>query len=71
VTTVTADLRGGATVLLHDSDCTSAPGSWKNTLSALPRLLDHCDRRGWTVGPLRDHKTAGRASHYCCQCRYE
>jgi peptidoglycan/xylan/chitin deacetylase (PgdA/CDA1 family) len=62
VATVTADLRGGGTVLLHDSDCTSAPGSWKNTLSALPRLLEHCDRHGWTVGPLREHKTAGRVS---------
>jgi peptidoglycan/xylan/chitin deacetylase (PgdA/CDA1 family) len=53
--TVTADLRGGGTVLLHDSDCTSAPGSWQNTLGALPRLLDTCDERGLRVGPLREH----------------
>ncbi|GII55458.1 polysaccharide deacetylase familiy protein [Planotetraspora thailandica] len=53
--TVTRDLSGGATVLLHDSDCTSAPGSWRNTLGALPALLEEIDRRGLTVGPLRDH----------------
>ena len=28
----------GGTVLLHDSDCESYPGSWKSTLGALPRL---------------------------------
>jgi len=53
--TVTRDLRGGGTVLLHDSDCTSATGSWRNTLAALPRLLDTCGERGLAVGPLRDH----------------
>lgn len=26
------DLRPGTTVLLHDSDCTSSPGSWRSTL---------------------------------------
>jgi peptidoglycan/xylan/chitin deacetylase (PgdA/CDA1 family) len=57
--TVTADLRGGGTVLLHDSDCTSAPGSWRSTLGALPLILDSCDARGWHVGPLREH-TRGR-----------
>ena len=56
--TVAKDLRGGGTILLHDSDCTSAVGSWKNTLAALPRLLEHCDRRMWTVGPLRDHQVS-------------
>jgi peptidoglycan/xylan/chitin deacetylase (PgdA/CDA1 family) len=53
--TVVRDLRGGGTVLLHDSDCTSATGSWRNTLGALPRLLDTCRARGLSVGPLRDH----------------
>jgi peptidoglycan/xylan/chitin deacetylase (PgdA/CDA1 family) len=53
--TVTADLRGGGTVLLHDSDCTSAPGSWRATLGAVPRILDTCALRGLSVGPLRDH----------------
>jgi peptidoglycan-N-acetylglucosamine deacetylase len=57
-TTVVRDLRGGGTVLLHDSDCTSAVGSWKTTLAVLPRLLDHCESHLWTVGPLRDHQLA-------------
>jgi peptidoglycan/xylan/chitin deacetylase (PgdA/CDA1 family) len=56
--TVAKDLHGGGTILLHDSDCTSAVGSWKNTLAALPRLLDHCERHMWTVGPLADHKVS-------------
>lgn len=45
----------GATVLLHDSDCTSAPDSWKTTLGALPLLAELFDEQGMTVGPLRDH----------------
>jgi peptidoglycan/xylan/chitin deacetylase (PgdA/CDA1 family) len=52
---VTRNLRGGGTVLLHDSDCTSAPASWTATLSSLPRLLDHCEEQGWKVGPLAEH----------------
>jgi peptidoglycan/xylan/chitin deacetylase (PgdA/CDA1 family) len=57
--TVTADLRGGGTVLLHDSDCTSAPGAWRSALGALPRILDTCEARGLRVGPLRDHGVNG------------
>lgn len=53
--TVTADLRGGGTILLHDSDCTSAPGAWRSALGALPRILDTCEERGLSVGPLREH----------------
>jgi peptidoglycan/xylan/chitin deacetylase (PgdA/CDA1 family) len=45
----------GATVLLHDSDITSAPGSWKITTQALPALADIWQSKGLTVGPLRDH----------------
>jgi peptidoglycan-N-acetylglucosamine deacetylase len=52
---VLKDLACGGTILLHDSDCTSAPGSWRTTLAALPGLLDHCQSRGWQVGPLREH----------------
>jgi peptidoglycan/xylan/chitin deacetylase (PgdA/CDA1 family) len=62
--TVVADvvdgLRPGATVLLHDSDCTSAPGSWKATLGALPGLAEAFARRGLVVGPLRDHGLGAR-----------
>jgi peptidoglycan/xylan/chitin deacetylase (PgdA/CDA1 family) len=53
--TVTRQLRGGGTVLLHDSDCTSAPHAWHSTLGALPRLIEHCAERGWRLGPLGEH----------------
>jgi peptidoglycan/xylan/chitin deacetylase (PgdA/CDA1 family) len=53
--TVTRTLRGGGTILLHDSDVTSAPGSWQATLGALPRLLDHCQDQGLRVGPMAEH----------------
>ncbi|WP_406438801.1 polysaccharide deacetylase family protein [Streptomyces sp. NBC_00631] len=53
--TVLRDLRGGGTILLHDSDCTSATGSWRTTLAALPRILDTCQAHGWQVGPLHEH----------------
>jgi peptidoglycan/xylan/chitin deacetylase (PgdA/CDA1 family) len=56
--TVGRDLRGGGTVLLHDSDCTSKPESWRATLGALPLLLAHCAEQGWRVGPLAEHGTA-------------
>jgi peptidoglycan/xylan/chitin deacetylase (PgdA/CDA1 family) len=48
-------LTGGGTILLHDSDAAAAVGSWRATLGALPRLLDLCAERGWSVGPLREH----------------
>ncbi|MFB6604926.1 polysaccharide deacetylase family protein [Streptomyces noursei] len=53
--TVLRDLRGGGTILLHDSDCTSATGSWRTTLRALPGILDACQAHDWHVGPLREH----------------
>jgi peptidoglycan-N-acetylglucosamine deacetylase len=56
--TVARDLRGGGTVLLHDSDCTSKPESWRATLGALPLLLAHCAEQGWRVGPLSEHALA-------------
>ena len=53
--TATRDLRGGGTLLLHDSDHTSAPGSWRSALGALPELVARCRAAGWAVGPLRAH----------------
>jgi peptidoglycan/xylan/chitin deacetylase (PgdA/CDA1 family) len=53
--TLTADLDGGGTVLLHDSDCTSPAGSALAALGALPMLLDECERRRLRVGPLGEH----------------
>jgi peptidoglycan/xylan/chitin deacetylase (PgdA/CDA1 family) len=55
LTTVTRTLTGGGTVLLHDSDCTSAEGSWRRTLAALPRLIDWAAERNLTLGPLAGH----------------
>lgn len=55
VRTVERGLAGGATVLLHDSDRTSSPGSWRATLQALPELLRRCDDLGLAVGPLGEH----------------
>jgi peptidoglycan/xylan/chitin deacetylase (PgdA/CDA1 family) len=56
---VTADvdrtLEPGGTVLLHDSDCTSAPGAWHSALGALGRLKDLFDAKGLTAGPLGTH----------------
>ena len=52
---VVADLTGGATILLHDSDCTSPAGAASAALGALPWLLDECSARGLAVGTLADH----------------
>jgi peptidoglycan-N-acetylglucosamine deacetylase len=48
----------GGTVLLHDSDCTSASESWRSTLDALPLLAKGFADRGLTVGPLAAHRPA-------------
>ena len=56
--TVVADLAGGGTVLLHDSDVTSVPGCWRATLEAVPGLVATCRERGLRVGPLREHGIA-------------
>jgi peptidoglycan/xylan/chitin deacetylase (PgdA/CDA1 family) len=55
--TLKQDLRGGATVLLHDSDCTSPAGSAQAALGALPLLLDECAKQELRVGPLSEHAT--------------
>ena len=48
----------GATVLLHDSDITSSPGSWRSALDALPLLAEQWNRAGLTVGTLSEHGVA-------------
>jgi peptidoglycan/xylan/chitin deacetylase (PgdA/CDA1 family) len=53
---VTRDLRGGGTLLLHDTDAAAAPGCWRATLAALPRLIAWCRAAGWSVGPLAEHQ---------------
>lgn len=55
LSTVTRGLRPGGTVLLHDTDRTSAPGSWRTTLAATEHLLDLLTARDVPVGPLAEH----------------
>ena len=47
-------VRGG-TVLLHDSDVTSTPDSWKATIDSLPLLAGMWRPLGLEVGPLGEH----------------
>ncbi len=42
---ITRDLRGGDVILLHDADHYSAPGSWRQTIAALPRILEAIDHQ--------------------------
>ncbi len=60
--TLAPDLRGGCTVLLHDSDCTSAPNAWRSALGALPEFAARCHDLGLCVGPLAEHGLP-RAAH--------
>lgn len=53
-------LRDGGTILLHDSDCTSRPGSWRSTVGALPLLAADMTRRQLVVRALDEHLDAGR-----------
>lgn len=55
VADVESDLVPGATVLLHDSDCTSAPRAWASALGAIPLLAESFSRLGCAVGPLAEH----------------
>jgi peptidoglycan/xylan/chitin deacetylase (PgdA/CDA1 family) len=49
--------QGGGTVLLHDADTCSAPGSWWATAAALPGLLGIWEESGLRIGPLAEHGT--------------
>jgi peptidoglycan/xylan/chitin deacetylase (PgdA/CDA1 family) len=53
--TVTRGLRGGGTILLHDSDVAASSGAWQATLEALPPLFALCHRQGLRLGPLCEH----------------
>lgn len=48
------DLRGGGTVLLHDTDRWGGR-RWRPALDALPGIVGDCRARGWDVGPLAEH----------------
>jgi peptidoglycan/xylan/chitin deacetylase (PgdA/CDA1 family) len=43
---VTGGAGAGAVLLLHDADDYSAPGSWRRTVAALPRVLETLGERG-------------------------
>jgi len=58
---VRLDLRGGGTVLLHDSDLTAAPGCWRSAHGALPDLIRGYRAAGWTAGRMAEHGSG--ASH--------
>ncbi|MFF7858663.1 polysaccharide deacetylase family protein [Streptomyces sp. NPDC007904] len=55
VASILPDLRGGGTVLLHDTDRHAAPGCWRAALDALPGLVGACRREGLRVGTLGEH----------------
>ena len=63
---ILADIRRGlldaGTILLHDSDCTSAADSWRNTAQALPAVIAHLRARQLHPGPLREHWAEPRSS---------
>ncbi len=52
---VGSHLRPGGTVLLHDSDCTSAPGAWRSALGSLPALSELFAAQCLQPAPLSDH----------------
>ena len=62
VAEVLRSLRNGGTVLLHDSDCTSRPGSWRSTLAALPLLAAELRARDLAVRPLGEHLGSASAA---------
>jgi peptidoglycan-N-acetylglucosamine deacetylase len=45
-TRVTDRAGEGSVLLLHDADDYGAPGSWRRTVLALPRVLDTLAERG-------------------------
>jgi peptidoglycan-N-acetylglucosamine deacetylase len=59
--TITRNLVGGGTALLHDSDAASPEGSAHAALGALPMVLDECLRRGLSVGSMAEHGLPGAA----------
>lgn len=47
ITALATDGAGaGSVILLHDADDYAAPGSWRNTVDALPRVIEAMRTRG-------------------------
>jgi peptidoglycan/xylan/chitin deacetylase (PgdA/CDA1 family) len=57
--------RAGDILLLHDSDSSSAPGSWRNTLGALPIILDRIAAAGLIARSVSDLLAEAAASSPC------
>ncbi len=53
--TIAPGIAGGGTLLLHDADRFCAPGAWRATLAALPRIIGHATDAGLRIGPLGEH----------------
>ena len=49
---LTEGLRGGDVLLLHDADHYSAPDCWRDTVAALPRVLETIERAGLRAGAV-------------------
>jgi peptidoglycan-N-acetylglucosamine deacetylase len=49
---LTRGLRGGEVLVLHDADFYATPGSWRQTVAALPTLFEELHRRGLGTGRL-------------------
>jgi len=52
---VRSRLKPGVTILLHDSDCTSAPGAFHSSLGALPQIVALARQEHWSPSPLSTH----------------
>jgi peptidoglycan/xylan/chitin deacetylase (PgdA/CDA1 family) len=50
---VTRSLHPGEVLLLHDGDDYGAPGSWRNTVAALPEIVRACSTAARTSGAPR------------------
>jgi len=50
----------GDILLLHDSDRYAVPGSWRNTLGALPVILERLSSSGLRALPAGELLDAGR-----------
>jgi peptidoglycan/xylan/chitin deacetylase (PgdA/CDA1 family) len=48
---VTAEVRGGDVLLLHDADHYSEPGCWRGTVTALPAILERIEVAGLEAVP--------------------
>jgi peptidoglycan/xylan/chitin deacetylase (PgdA/CDA1 family) len=53
--TVAPRLRGGETLLLHDTSPDGSGQAWRSTLAALPRIVERCRGEGWEIGTLAEH----------------